>query len=147
MPRRRVVDVVMAKDALCEVEPCAFGGVYQPSLMQTFGHGPIYAQGLDTGQALRAQLTRATGCLTFTIASSRWDWELIRAPFSIGELGELAYAVCQGPEAGGWQRFHHSTEAMAELEDRPEYCLDLTFMHSLLSLGYELADTRGSEGR
>ena len=64
------------------------------------------------------------------------------APFSIGELGELAYAVCQGPEAGGWQRFRHSSEAMAELEDRPEYCLDLTFMHSLLSLGYELADTR-----
>jgi guanosine-diphosphatase len=40
---RRVVDVVMAKDALCEVEPCAFGGVYQPQLMQTFGSGPIYA--------------------------------------------------------------------------------------------------------
>ena len=31
---------------------------------------------------------------------------------------------------------------MAELEDRPEYCLDLTFMYSLLSLGYELAEDR-----
>ena len=40
---RRVVDVIMAKDALCEVEPCAFGGVYQPKLMETFGSGPIYA--------------------------------------------------------------------------------------------------------
>lgn len=40
---RRVVDVIMAKDALCEVEPCAFGGVYQPSLMETFGKGAIYA--------------------------------------------------------------------------------------------------------
>ena len=40
---RRIVDVVMAKDALCEVEPCAFGGVYQPRLMETFGSGPIYA--------------------------------------------------------------------------------------------------------
>lgn len=40
---KRVVDVVMAKDALCEVEPCAFGGVYQPSLMDTFATGPIYA--------------------------------------------------------------------------------------------------------
>jgi guanosine-diphosphatase len=37
------VDVVMAKDALCEVGPCAFGGVYQPSLMETFGAGSIYA--------------------------------------------------------------------------------------------------------
>lgn len=42
---RRVVDVVMAKDALCEVEPCAFGGVYQPKMMETFGSGPIYACG------------------------------------------------------------------------------------------------------
>lgn len=40
---RRVVDVVLAKDALCEVEPCAFGGVYQPNLMDTFASGPIYA--------------------------------------------------------------------------------------------------------
>jgi guanosine-diphosphatase len=31
---------------------------------------------------------------------------------------------------------------MEELSDRPEYCLDLTFMYSLLSLGYELDDER-----
>lgn len=31
---------------------------------------------------------------------------------------------------------------MAELNDRPEYCLDLTFMYSLLSLGYELDEER-----
>lgn len=31
---------------------------------------------------------------------------------------------------------------MAELSDRPEYCLDLTFMYSLLSLGYELDEER-----
>ncbi len=32
---------------------------------------------------------------------------------------------------------------MAELEDRPEYCLDLTFMHALLRLGYEFGADRG----
>lgn len=31
---------------------------------------------------------------------------------------------------------------MTELSDRPEYCLDLTFMYSLLSLGYELEEER-----
>ena len=31
---------------------------------------------------------------------------------------------------------------MAELADRPEWCLDLTFMHALLRLGYEFEDTR-----
>jgi guanosine-diphosphatase len=31
---------------------------------------------------------------------------------------------------------------MKELEGRPEMCLDLTFMHALLRLGYELDDAR-----
>ena len=31
---------------------------------------------------------------------------------------------------------------MKELEDRPEWCLDLTFMHALLRLGYEFQDGR-----
>ena len=31
---------------------------------------------------------------------------------------------------------------MEELEGRPEHCLDLTFMHGLLRLGYELEDQR-----
>ena len=34
------------------------------------------------------------------------------------------------------------SEARAELADRPEYCLDLTFMHALLGLGYELQPER-----
>ena len=29
---------------------------------------------------------------------------------------------------------------MAELADCPEWCLDLTFMHALLRLGYEFED-------
>ncbi|OBZ68841.1 Guanosine-diphosphatase [Grifola frondosa] len=28
----RIVELVMAKDAICEVKPCSFNGVYQPSL-------------------------------------------------------------------------------------------------------------------
>lgn len=31
---------------------------------------------------------------------------------------------------------------MDELRGRPEYCLDLTFMYTLLRLGYELDDSR-----
>lgn len=31
---------------------------------------------------------------------------------------------------------------MSELEDRPEWCLDMTFMHVLLRLGYEFGDER-----
>ncbi|KAF9441009.1 hypothetical protein P691DRAFT_800553, partial [Macrolepiota fuliginosa MF-IS2] len=32
---------------------------------------------------------------------------------------------------------------MEELEGRPEWCLNLTFMYALLRLGYEFEDGRG----
>ena len=34
---------------------------------------------------------------------------------------------------------------MKELEVRPEWCLDLTFMHALLRLGYEFSGDREVE--
>lgn len=40
---RRLVEVIMAKDALCPLGPCAFGGVYQPRFVDNFKSGPIYA--------------------------------------------------------------------------------------------------------
>lgn len=53
----------------------------------------------------------------------------------------MAQDVCAGPKS--WKkRWGNNKSAMSELEDRPEYCLDLTFMHALLGLGYELADER-----
>ncbi|KAJ7585146.1 nucleoside phosphatase family-domain-containing protein [Mycena floridula] len=38
---RRIVELVMAKDAICEKKPCSFNGVYQPSLLDTFPTGKI----------------------------------------------------------------------------------------------------------
>lgn len=56
---------------------------------------------------------------------------------TIGDLTTLAKDVCAGPTK--WEtRFGSNPTAMAELEDRPEYCLDLVFMNALLGLGYEL---------
>jgi guanosine-diphosphatase len=40
---RRVVEVMLAKDAVCEKEPCAFAGVYQPNLKEVFGAGKVWA--------------------------------------------------------------------------------------------------------
>ena len=34
---------------------------------------------------------------------------------------------------------------MFELKDRPEWCLDMTFMHALLRLGYEFGEEREVE--
>jgi Golgi nucleoside diphosphatase len=66
----------------------------------------------------------------------------LKSPFSITDLRHLAHDVCAGPDSSEWSRFKSNKEAHAELSDRPEYCLDLTFMYSLLSLGYELEDER-----
>ena len=40
---RRVVDVMIAKDAVCEEPPCAFAGVYQPALGDVFAAGKVWA--------------------------------------------------------------------------------------------------------
>jgi guanosine-diphosphatase len=84
----------------------------------------------------------------------------------ISEIAHLAQRVCAGPKSWDhyWgpqsnfaQSFQGSTELLngvplspltasaailKELEDRPEYCLDLTFMHGLLRLGYEFGSER-----
>lgn len=53
----------------------------------------------------------------------------------------MAKDVCAGPTS--WEkRWGSNDKALAELKDRPEYCLDLTFMNALLGLGYELAPER-----
>jgi guanosine-diphosphatase len=53
----------------------------------------------------------------------------------------MAHDVCLGRPS--WQkRWGGDQEVLEELEGRPEWCLDLTFMHALLRLGYEFGDDR-----
>lgn len=66
----------------------------------------------------------------------------LESPFKMSDLRQLTTDVCAGPKGSAWSRFKSSKEAMDELDDRPEYCLDLSFLYSLLSFGYELAEDR-----
>lgn len=119
----RVMQLVMAKDAICEVKPCSFDGVYQPSILDTFPSGKILL--LSYFYDRLNPLLPSTNPPRLTISS----------------LAELATDVCKGRPA--WEkRWGGDAEAMKELTGRPEYCLDLTFMHALLRLGYEFADER-----
>jgi guanosine-diphosphatase len=60
---------------------------------------------------------------------------------TVGDIAILADKVCGG--ADSWSRhFRANKLAMQELEDRPEYCLDLSFMYTLLRLGYEFEENR-----
>ncbi|PWY98784.1 hypothetical protein BCV70DRAFT_201579 [Testicularia cyperi] len=115
---KRLVEVMMDKDAACVSKPCSFGGVYQPSLMETFKTAPIIA---------------------LSYFYDRLGPLGLAPKFTIKQLGDLAERVCSYTKATP-QGF--AGDAVAELEDRPESCLDLTFMHGLLSLGYELGEER-----
>lgn len=60
---------------------------------------------------------------------------------TVSSIASMAKDVCAGPSTWA-SKWGSNAEAMAELEGRPEYCLDLTFMHALLRLGYEFGDDR-----
>ncbi|EIW74609.1 hypothetical protein CONPUDRAFT_113157 [Coniophora puteana RWD-64-598 SS2] len=127
---RRVVELVMAKDAVCELKPCSFDGVYQPSLLDTFPTGNILL--------LSYFYDRITPLLAPAASASATD----KPPqLSISTVASLATDVCAGKKA--WTDRWGGDEALLdELEGRPEWCLDLTFMHSLLTLGYGFVDER-----
>lgn len=119
---QRLVELMMDKDAECQQSPCSFAGVYQPPLSQVFKHADIIALSY-----FYDRLTPLGLGPTFTLK----------------ELEQLAERVCAPPSE--WPRFtspSFSPEALSELQQRADYCLDLTYIHSLLRLGYELEDSR-----
>lgn len=98
--------------------------MYQPSLMETFPAGKIL---------LLSYFYDRLAPLVPTGAGA--------PPITIGTMAALARDVCQGEPA--WRkRWGADAAVMDELAGRPEWCLDMTFMHALLRLGYELEPTR-----
>jgi guanosine-diphosphatase len=60
---------------------------------------------------------------------------------TISSISGLAEHVCASPTS--WEERWGSDKAvMEELEGRPVWCLDLTFMYTLLRLGYEFGEDR-----
>ncbi|PPQ68786.1 hypothetical protein CVT25_008864 [Psilocybe cyanescens] len=118
----RIVQLVLAKDSICEMKPCSFNGVYQPSLLDSFPHGKVLL--LSYFYDRLAPLIPST------------------TPLTVSTIAETARDVCQGPKKWRTMPWGKDEELIEELEGRPEWCLDLTFMHALLQLGYEFQDTR-----
>jgi guanosine-diphosphatase len=109
--------------SVCEVKPCSFNGVYQPSLLDAFPIGKIL---------LLSYFYDRIHPLLPKERNSR---------ITVSTIASFARDVCGGKESWN-ERWGDDSVAMHELEDRPEYCLDLTFMHTLLRLGYEFEDDR-----
>lgn len=111
----------------CEVKPCSFDGVYQPSLLDTFQDGKVLL--------LSYFYDRITPLLPPSDDPP---------PLTVSSLEDLAKDVCRG-QAAWEERWGSNKLAMEELADRPEYCLDLTYMYVLLRTGYEFDDERAVE--
>ncbi|KAJ5752970.1 guanosine-diphosphatase [Penicillium odoratum] len=116
---RAIAEKTLKKDNECKLAPCSFNGVHQPSLEKTFSREDVYV---------------------FSYFYDRTAPLGMPSSFTLGELHDLTSTVCGGEDS--WGVFESVEGAMAELRDRPEWCLDLNFMLSLLHTGYEMPLTR-----
>ena len=108
---------------ICELKPCSFDGVYQPSLLSSFPSGKVLL--------LSYFYDRLSPLLPSSLSS----------PITVSTIANISQTVCEG--RSGWlEEWGTKPDVMRELEDRPEWCLDLTFMYTLLRLGYEFEDGR-----
>ncbi|KAI8084100.1 nucleoside phosphatase GDA1/CD39 [Gilbertella persicaria] len=114
---RGIVEKVFNKDKLCELAPCAFDGIYQPPITDTFKDRDLYVF------SFFYDLTQPLG---------------MPSEFSVRELGELTERVCRGET----KPFQHVPKAIQLLQDTPSYCLDLTYIHNLLKYGYDIPNDR-----
>ena len=108
------------------MKPCSFNGVYQPSILETFAEGKVLLLSYFYDRIAPFYPDEAT-----------------RPPLNVATIASLAQEVCPGPKAWDAARWSKDKALREELEDRPEWCLDLTFMHALLRLGYEFPAERG----
>lgn len=113
-------------NSICQTKPCSFNGVYQPSILETFAEGNVLLLSYFYDRLAPFYPDPTT-----------------RPDLTVSTLASLAKDVCAGPSA--WVRAPWGADKALreELDGRPEWCLDLTFMHALLRLGYEFPAERG----
>lgn len=112
---RGIADKLLRKDTDCKMSPCSFNGIHQPSLEKTFAQEDIFIFSYFYDR-------------TFPLGMPE--------SFTLRDLQDLTATVCAGQDS--WGVFDGISEAMEELKGRPEHCLDLNFMLSLLHTGYEM---------
>ncbi|KAI9470067.1 MAG: nucleoside phosphatase GDA1/CD39 [Benjaminiella poitrasii] len=112
-----VADLMLNKDKSCDIQPCSFDGIYQPPIADTFAKGPIYI---------------------FSYFHDRTQPLGLPASFRLPQLATLTESVC----SGAFLENVTDVTLRDELLDRPEWCLDLSFIYRLLSYGYEIPDDR-----
>ncbi|KAF9525917.1 nucleoside phosphatase family-domain-containing protein [Crepidotus variabilis] len=143
----KIVQLVLAKDSVCEMKPCSFNGVYQPSLLDSFPETRgkvlllsyfydrvwplLYPEGMEPTKARSLQPSLFSSSAPYTPL------------LTVRTISKLATQICDGPSVySKHPAWSLSPKLQDELDGRPEWCLDLTFMYNLLRLGYEWGDER-----
>lgn len=112
---RSLAERILVKDKHCNLAPCSFNGVHQPSIAKTFAKEDIYFLSYFYDR------TKPLG---------------MPESFTLREMSLLANRVCAG--GAEWDVFNSIPGALDELKDRPAFCLDLNFMLALTHTGYEM---------
>ncbi len=117
---RALAEGILYKDAACNLSPCSFNGVHQPSLEKTFARQDVYI---------------------FSYFYDRTQPLGMPESFTLRELHDLTAKVCGGEKS--WDSFaglqgEDGLTVLEDLKGRPEWCLDLNFMGALLHTGYEM---------
>jgi guanosine-diphosphatase len=112
---RALAEKILNKNADCKLAPCSFNGIHQPSLDRTFAREDVYI---------------------FSYFYDRVKPLGMPDSFTLREMMDTTAKVCSGED--GWGVFSSFEGALEKLRDKPEYCLDLSFMVALLHTGYEI---------
>lgn len=112
---RALAEDILFKDKECNLSPCSFNGVHQPSFPLTFAREDVYV---------------------FSYFYDRLEPLGMPESFTLREMFALTEKVCGGKNH--WDSFVGIEDAVKELKGRPEWCLDLNFMGALLHTGYEM---------
>lgn len=112
---RGIAERILHKEKACTVMPCSFNGIHQPSFERTFAKEDVYV---------------------FSYFYDRVAPIGLPSSFTIKEMRDITAKVCGGELS--WSSFSSTAGALDELRDRPEHCLDMSFMVALLHTGYEM---------
>lgn len=114
---RFLAEKILNKDAECAQAPCSFNGIHQPSLVRNF--------------------QQTSDMYIFSFFYDRTNPLGMPSSFTLEELSDLAKIVCNGNSF--WEKMLGSLNgALEELNNEPNYCLDLSFMVAMLHTGYDI---------
>lgn len=145
--------------AECKLSPCSFNGVHQPSISETFSKKKRQSKdvgnsNLEASKAIKEEDEDAP-LYIFSYFYDRTFPLGLPSKFKLHDFYYLMSEICAGPQHWDTSRYQSplssefttrlnnlSSDIVEELYDRPEWCLDLGFMYSMLHHGYKIPNDR-----